>query len=341
MVENGSAKSTATTQAQSSVERVVRFDTKSLIRKEQLGDLAFHDAVAPAEKLIRLFASLPIDSLSEFPDTQRNAIEERANSAFTYLDDILKFSITVSDPSSLRQQLIKALESAYQPTFTTLFPFISYGVARTVDFSALESKARATIQTIADEKDEIIKQLRTTADEANSVLASVRAAAAEQGVTQMAKYFAEESEAHKTSAEKWLKTSAVMAGVVLVFSIATFFLPSLFHPANLFESSQLIASKIITFLVLAYAMFQCVRSYSAHRHNAVTNKHRQNALLTYKTLADAGNSPELRDVVLQHAAAAIYAPNDSGYLKGEERGYGGQSLIALASRAAGSNSGTP
>lgn len=341
MVENDSDKSTAIARAQSSVERVVRFDPKSLIRREQLGDLAFHDAVAPAENLIGLFARLPIDSLPEFPATQRDAIEERANSTFTYLDDILKFNITVSDPSSLRQQLIQALESAYQPTFTILFPFISYGVARTVDFSALESKARAAIQSIADEKDEIIEQLRTTADEANTVLASVRAAAAEQGVTQMAKYFADESSAHTKSAETWLIASAVMAVVVLAFSIVSFFLPSIFHPANLFESSQLIASKIITFLVLAYAMFQCVRSYSAHRHNAVTNKHRQNALLTYKTLADAGNSPELRDVVLQHAAAAIYAPNDSGYLKAEERGYGGQSLIALASRAASSNSGTP
>lgn len=62
--------------------------------------------------------------------------------------------------------------------------------------------------------------------------------------------------------------------------------------------------------------------------------------MTYKTLAEAGNAPELRDAVLQHAAAAIYAPNDSGYLKSEERGYGAQSLLALLPRLPGITPGT-
>lgn len=322
------------------VERVINFDPNSLERRTQLGELAFDDAIGPAKKLIGLFAKLPIDSLDEFPNTQRQQIETYANSAFSYLDEILKFSITAGgDPASAKQQLVKNLELAYQPTFTALFPFISYGVARTIDFNALETRARSAIQTIADEKGEIISQLKTTADEANKVLTSVRDAAAEQGVTQMAKYFADEAIEHQNQSKNWLKASIFMAVVVLIFALGSFFLQYLFVPKTGYESAQLIASKTITFVVLAFALFQCVRSYSAHRHNAVTNKHRQNALLTYKTLADAGNSPELRDVVLQHAAAAIYAPNDSGYLKGEERGYGAQSLMALATRS-GANSGS-
>lgn len=151
-------------------------------------------------------------------------------------------------------------------------------------------------------------------------------------MTQTARYFKEEADAHETSSSKWLLISCVAAFLVLAFSISSLFLFDCFAPNSIFESAQLVASKLLIFFVLAYALIQCVRNYSAHKHNAVTNRHRQNALMTYKTLAEAGNTPELRDAVLQHAAAAIYSPNDSGYLKGEERGYGGQSLVALAAR---------
>lgn len=325
------------------IVRVTDFDPIKLVRKEQLGELAFDEALEPARRLIDLFRKLPTGSLEDFAHKERELISLYANSTFEIFDEINKFSIiTGSDPVATRQSLITKLEAAYQPAFSALFPLISYGVARTVDFSALEARARSSIQAIADEKNEIIVQLRETADEASKVLISVREAAAEQGVTQMAKYFADEAVEHQRHAEKWLIASIFMVAVVLSFSVVSFFLHYYFVPKTAYESAQLIASKAITFVVLAFALFQCVRSYSAHRHNAVTNKHRQNALLTYKTLADAGNSPELRDVVLQHAAAAIYAPNDSGYLKSEERGYGAQSLIALATRsgAGGMTSGS-
>jgi hypothetical protein len=204
--------------------------------------------------------------------------------------------------------------------------------------SYTEDRTLSAIQAITQEKDSLISKLNVTAQEAEKVLVEVRAAAAELGVANQAHYFATESSKHDDAAKNWLYASIGMAGLVLFFAIFSFFLGAIFKTTTPYESAQLITSKAITFLVLVYGLFQSVRSYSAHRHNAVTNKHRQNALLTYKTLAEAGNSPELRDVVLQHAAAAIYAPNDTGYLKAEERGYGAQSLIALATRS-GSNSG--
>jgi hypothetical protein len=324
----------------SDVKRMQDFDTSTLVRREQLGDLNFDDAIVPAQHIISVYQKLPIDAIREFPFAQLQTIQQQAKADFAQLDQILKFSLTATDPQATRLQYIESLKGSYQTTFNALYPLISYSVARTVDFSSLERNGRAAIQAINDDKEKVLKAIQETADQAARILQDVRDAAAEQGVTQTAKYFGDEAASHEAAAGRWLIASIVAAVVVAIYSASTLVWSGWFVAGNAFESAQMITSKLLVFGVLVYGLFQCVRSYSAHRHNQVTNKHRQNALMTYKTLAEAGNSPELRDAVLQHAAAAIYAPNDTGYLKSEERGYGAQSLLALLPRNPGSTSGT-
>jgi hypothetical protein len=58
------------------------------------------------------------------------------------------------------------------------------------------------------------------------------------------------------------------------------------------------------------------RNFLAHVHNGIVNRHRQNALLTFKAMTEAGASPAARDIVLGQAAACIYAPQETGYTKG-------------------------
>ena len=45
------------------------------------------------------------------------------------------------------------------------------------------------------------------------------------------------------------------------------------------------------------------------------NKHRQNALQTFRTLVEAGTSNHAQDIVLTQAAQCIFSPQDSGYVK--------------------------
>ncbi len=302
--------------------------------------MSFEGAVEPARRMVDLFSRVPPEAITEFPFQQKKLLQEQAKAAYSHFEQILAFKVSSGDPEANRQQLVDQLIAAHQPAFNQLFPLISYLVSRTVDFNSLEARGRAAIQAISDDKERVLKSINETSEQAARILQEVREAAAEQGVTQMAKYFGDEAGEHKKIAVRWLIASTIAALVVGGYAVATLFLFHWFPSTNSFESAQIITSKLLVFGVLVYGLFQCVRSYSAHRHNHVTNKHRQNALMTYKTLAEAGNSPELRDAVLQHAAAAIYAPNDSGYLKGEERGYGAQSLLALLPRNPGSTTGS-
>lgn len=317
------------------LERIQQFQANSLVQRDRLGARAFEEAVEPAQRLIDLFQQLPKDMIHDLPFRQKQQIQEWSKSAFNLFEQVLAFDDELGNVTQRKDALVDSLKSNYQGYFDQLFPLISYSVARTVDFASLESRGRAAVQAISDEKASILKAVSETAEEAARILAEVREAAAEQGVTQTAQYFKLEAETHATASKRWLTASVVSAIVVVAYAVSTLFWSHYFSPGNALMGAQLIASKLLIFGVLVYVLVQCVRSYSAHRHNYVTNKHRQNALMTYKTLAEAGNTPELRDAVLQHAAAAIYAPNDSGYLKGEERGYGAQGLLALVPRMTG------
>jgi hypothetical protein len=57
------------------------------------------------------------------------------------------------------------------------------------------------------------------------------------------------------------------------------------------------------------------RNFLSHKHNEIVNRHRQNALLTFKALVDAAGQKEAQDVVLSYAAACIFAPQETGYTK--------------------------
>lgn len=316
------------------LKRIQEFDAETLVRDDKLGEeFAFYDAVDPAKKLISLFSKLTVSTLSEFPSSQLQQISRQCKAVYAIFHEILEFSSKVADANNLHSGLISRLRDSYQIAFDTLFPFIAYAVARTVDFNQLSEEGRAAVQSVRDETASIKAYIEKTSHEAEELLEKVRQSAAEEGVTRQAKYFKEEAEKHEVQSVTWRKASFWVGGGLIVYALlALFAFPKIdyLRPDNPAEAIQLTGSKILVFAVLAYGLIQCIKNYAAQKHNAVTNKHRQNALLTYTTLAEAGSTPEARDTILQHAAAAIYAPGDTGYIKNEERGYGGNPIVGFA-----------
>ena len=102
-----------------------------------------------------------------------------------------------------------------------------------------------------------------------------------------------------------------------MYSVASLFIhkfPGL-DPSDTYQSIQLVTSKVLIFGVIAYMLSLSARNFLSHKHNAILNKHRQNALLTFKALTDAAKEEENRDIVLTHASSCIFAPQDTGYIK--------------------------
>lgn len=308
--------------AELSLKRVQEFDSGSLPRIERLGeDYNFSEAVAPAERLISLFRQFPIQYLDDFPPSQLNQLKSHADSTYNYFEEILKFDPKVGDAYATRTNLINNLRSHYNNIFDGIAPLISYGSSKLRDFSKIESDARAKAQAAIDEAQSVAEDLKQRQLEADKILEDIRKVAAEHGVSQHSYYFRTESDEHDTSAEKWRWQTIYLAiglGIFAALSIFIHKIPFL-APNNNYDTIQLGVSKVLVFIVIGFMLVLSARNFLAHKHNAIINKHRSNALLTFKALVDAAGSEEKRDIVLTHASACIFSPQETGYSKSTER----------------------
>ncbi|ENM5855806.1 hypothetical protein NTE09_003847 [Vibrio mimicus] len=308
---------------QESLARMQSFEAKSLAREEDLGrNFDFSAIVAPASKLIRLYNQLGLSTLEDFPDAILLQIKQIADADFNRFQQALDFDPTTvenQNPTQPRDHIIQQVISAYDQTFQKLFPFISYGTSKSVDFQRMENEARAMLQNVKDEATVITNELAAHQEQAENVLADVRKVAAEQGVSQQAIYFKDESEAHENASEYW-RVKTIQAAIALgVYAFCTLFIHKLawFKPEDNLQALQLMTSKVLIFGVIAYLLFLAAKNFLSHKHNAIVNKHRQNALMTYKALTDAAVTGETKDIVLNHAASCIFSPQDTGYIKNE------------------------
>lgn len=318
------------------------FDAQTLAREEDLGrNFNFLDIVDPAVKLVRLYNQLGLSSLEDFPDAILTQIKQQADADYNRFNQALEFDPTTvqnQNPTQPRDNLIQQVINAYDPAFQKLFPFISYGTSKSVDFQRMENEARAMLQNVKDEATDITANLSEHQNQAQNILADVRKVAAEQGVSQQAIYFKDESEAHEQEADDW-KTKTIQAAIALgVYAFCTLFIHKVewLKPEDNLQAIQLITSKVLIFGVMAYLLFLAAKNFLSHKHNAIVNKHRQNALMTYKALTDAAVTEETKDIVLNHAASCIFSPQDTGYIKNESSTSSsttGRSIVELLPKA--------
>ena len=164
----------------------------------------------------------------------------------------------------------------------------------------------------------------------------MRLQAAEQGVSKQAIHFKTEADTHHSEAEIWLSRSMYASIALLLFSVASLFIHKIpvLNSQDPYQLGQIAISKILMFGVLAYALLVCVRNFLSHRHNEVINRHRQNALATFTALAEAASDAASADIVLSHAAACIFSPQDTGYAKAESRSLDAMPSMQLLPRIA-------
>lgn len=319
-----------------SLSRIQKFDAALLPRESELGSrLNFSDAVEPAQQLIDLYNRLSVTALQDFPDNILTPIRDNSNNHFKLFSQILDFDPSQQDPNGVRNNLIKQVEGAYQPAFQALHPYISYSLHRSADFQRLDSDARATLQSIEDKANKISKNLSQHEENAKAALDEIRRVAAEEGVTKQAAHFNAEYEHHKTEADKWQGYAVKLAIGLGVFAVVSLFIHKIpfFNPENTYDAIQLSISKVLIFSVIAYMLFLSSKNFLNHKHNAIVNKHRQNALMTHTALVEASGDEGVRDAVLLQAANCIFSPQSTGYTQtGESEASNQKSMVEILSR---------
>jgi hypothetical protein len=76
------------------------------------------------------------------------------------------------------------------------------------------------------------------------------------------------------------------------------------------------------------------RNYATHKHNVVVNRHRQNALLTYRSLVEASGEAGTENIVLAHAASCIFSPQETGFSNSKGESAGSKSVLELLTKTA-------
>ena len=319
-----------------SLKRIQDFDVSNLPRIEELGSkLNFNEVVEPAQILIDLYKRLSVTALQDFPDNKLTPIRNNANNHYKLFTQIMEFDPEQQNPSSVRSSLITQVIDAYEPAFEALHQYISYSLHRSADFQRLDSDARATLQAIEDKSNNISKNLTKHEEDAKSVLEEIRRVAAEEGVTKQAAHFNAEFEHHTTEANHWQGYAIKLSISLGIFAVISLFLHKVpfLTPKTTYDAIQLTISKILIFSVMAYMLFLSAKNFLNHKHNAIVNKHRQNALMTHGALVEASGDEGVRDAVLLQAANCIFSPQSTGYTSGGENDSANQkSMVEILSR---------
>jgi hypothetical protein len=300
-----------------SVQTIVSIDPNSLARTETLGQaLDFTPAIPIVQRTLDLFKSIPPEALIDLPEPVRQIIKSEAENTKLTIAAMQTFNpATSNNASAERNDLIATANARYNQAFASLAPAAGFFSGRRTDLSRFEHQAAQAVANAESQVLGFLSELKQTRDDARSALAEVRSVAAESGVATQAPHFGDEATRHETAAADWQKYTVRVAIGLGVFAAATIVWAILWTPDNNAQAVQIGLGKLLVFTTIATMLLLCSKTLMAHRHNAVVNKHRQNALLTFKVLADAGLSEHARDIVLTHASSCIYSPQDSGFGK--------------------------
>lgn len=312
--------------------RIKTFEVSTLPRKEELGGLHFEAVVAPASRLLTLYRRIDEEVLPELSTNLLQQLTNQANAHFNLLNQIATIALMDhQSPKATRDNLVGQVESQYEPAFSALHPCISYSLGRATDFESLQFEARAAAQEMKDKSAALTDEMQRLKQDAENALDTIKRVAAEQGVSQQAIYFKEESEHHAKQADDWLKTTKWLTGALMFFAFASFFLHRVpfIAPQNQVEMVQLSISKVLVVLTLASFLLLSARNFNAHRHNSIVNKHRQNSLVTYEALVKAAGAEANRDIILTKAAESIFNPQSTGFTKADGNDGGGLNVVSL------------
>lgn len=312
------------------------FDPVSLDRAADLGkQLCFTEIVDSAREIINLYKKLTFDTVRELSGTHLDEIKRQIDSDTGLFNQIMTFEATRSDAANARATIINQVKNRRDPLFQALLPFITYGFTKITDVSLLEEQVRTTIEKIQSDTSELTTSIQKNKTAAETALAAIRGVAAENGVSQQANYFKEEADSEEGQADGWFTILKNTSIAIAVYVVLNLFLHKCtwLAPTNEIETIQFVTAKALIFIFLAYILFLSAKNYSAHKHNAVVNRHRQNALLTYKTLVEAGSEKVTQDIVLAHAASCIFSPQETAFSSSKGEFSGGKSVLELMTKS--------
>lgn len=226
-----------------------------------------------------------------------------------------------------RSYLIQESQDLYSKSFTPVATVIAYWTSKETDVASFQNRA-----------DEAVEQITKKNKEAENILKQLQETTQKATIEQEAIHFSEEAQGHKKSSYAWLLASVAIAALTLWFAWDNYSYfrrllsptePQIIATLTTAQSIQLGLSKLFLFSFLVGGIIWSGRVYRAHRHNYVVNKHRQNALNTFKTFVGSTQDPQTKNAVLLQATQCIFMPQATGYITQEGDSAGHPQILEI------------
>ena len=320
---------TALTQVNERLEKMLSYSIEELTREEELGtQFSFKEIEEIFVKTIDLFKRVKEVNLNEVPYNLLNAFNAQINNAITYFDQAKDFNAAVNNAVGTRNTLITNIRNSYDNYYTHSVPILSVGLLNSNDLSLERSKMNQLISDLESEKEKSKTESESKLKELNDIIENAKSFATQAGVSKHSTLFKSEADFHETEAKKWLGYTVKILIAIAVVAIGLAFVGLLFKENN--EIVQFTITKVVVLTALFYGLSITNRNYKAHKHNAIMNKHRQNALTTFETFSSAASADnQTKNAVLLETTHSIFSNQQTGYLKAEGESESNNKIIEI------------
>lgn len=300
------------------LEELFKIDHTSLARESELGTkFSFTEGLPFFNRIVDLyreFESIPLEGISF---KSLNAVLTGVREALALFKSVVDFNpLTVPNPNDIRKQIIDRARDQYEAHYDRVTPVLAFATRKGPDFAVLESKALDSVAKMDKLSADLSQKGTEYTSEAASTLEKLQEAAGKVGVARHAVNFEEQSEEHLGAAKWWFWATLVSVALGVAAVWALFIGPFMIEVKGLElgEAIYHVASRIMAFSVVSFAIYWAAKNHGAHRHNYIINKHRQNALATFQAFTEAAKlDADVKAAVLLQASQAIYTAQSTGY----------------------------
>lgn len=331
---------------QPQIDQFLTTNLETIIQKEQLGENNFQDAYNHLKHIHNLISE-EIDLLKniEGHDILKNKILGYVSTFNSNVSNILNYRMAPDPHGEYRKQLIKGVINWYEQI---------YALNKRMDDPYTHDYFLVHYLTVKDvairgkmgEINKLFKELKENVEDSKEILNSAKEAAQNYTASSFANIFKDESEKHSHiewkkvkfgASEKWLGFAILL---LLVFTI---FFGMIRNELSIYKKNKVtvtdqktniikikeeitdeinfenLLTRVLIISIFIYLFVHSLKQFSIHRHLATINKHRQNALNSYKLFSGSmDKGSPLTNALMMQVAKAIYESNSTGYLVGKE-----------------------
>lgn len=315
----------------------IRANTKLILSlKVQKFESAPQELLAVLSHVFQFCESVMTADFSFLPnDHQNNA--RRASERLT------KEMTALSNNNRIENSSLSDFHSAWHQFYTQFSTPLCLSLFNQSGASQILTEIKNKAAEINSAGEESYNQVKALVGETKSMHALAKQATVDAVTASHAKEFQDESKSSAVAAWIWLAVTVLVGAAALAVTYFFFIHQpqsasvvtdaaggtnshtltnslSLASPSPdqvTFHSLQTLIARIVFVSFAYFFVIWCGRNYSACRHNEIVNRHRRNAMQTFKAFVAASGDPVTREFMLRQAAACAFAPQQSGYLKDE------------------------